>query len=309
LPRYSFSWWGKANPVNVIADTVQAQYASPSPSAEIAGLDPEHDYERIVFLLSYQLFQWDVERALEFALLNTYAIPSISGLLARTGEFTRRARKRYDDTELLLAEIGENGFDSDRASQALDRVNAMHGRFRIANDDYLYVLSTFVFSPIDWMAAYGRRAFTAKEQLAWLHYYQELGRRMGIADIPATSDAFRAFREKFEAERMVFAGSNREVAAVTVDLVLGMYVPRLLYPIGRPVAMALCSERLVAAIGARQPPRWLRRIVRATMRLRGRFLGILPEPKQLRRITRRSNPTYPNGYEIAGLGVLRPGRS
>jgi hypothetical protein len=171
------------------------------------------------------------------------------------------------------------------------------------------VLSTFVFNPIDWMAAYGRRAFTGKEQLAWLRYYQELGRRMGIANIPATSDAFRAFREKFEAERMVYAGSNCEVATVTVDLVLGMHVPRLLYPLGRPVAMALCNERLVAAIGARQPPRWLRRIVHAAMRLRSRFLGILPEPKRLRRITRRSNPTYPNGYEIAGLGVLRAGRS
>ena len=86
--------------MTVIADAVQAQLASPSPSAEIAGLDPERDCERIVFLLSYQLFQWDVERALEFALLNTYAIPSISGLLARTGEFTRQARKRYDDTEI-----------------------------------------------------------------------------------------------------------------------------------------------------------------------------------------------------------------
>src|SRR3954447_14638677 len=98
----------------------ETQQPSPSPSAEIARLDPERDYERIVFLLSYQLFQWDVERSLEFALLNTYAIPSVSGLLARTGEFTRRARKRYDNTELLLAEIGEDGFGSDRGGQALD---------------------------------------------------------------------------------------------------------------------------------------------------------------------------------------------
>ena len=120
----------------------------------------------------------------------------------------------------------------------------MHGRFRIANDDYLYVLSTFVFDPIDWMAAY-RRAFTANEQLAWLRYYQELGRRMGIADIPETLAAFRAFRERFEAERMVYADSNREVSGVTVDLVLAMYLPRRLFALGRPVAMALCSDRLI----------------------------------------------------------------
>jgi ER-bound oxygenase mpaB/B'/Rubber oxygenase, catalytic domain len=288
-----------------IAHTPPSQQPSPSPSAEIAGLDPERDYERIVFLLSSQLFPWDVERSLEFALLNTYAIPSISGLLARTGEFTRRARKRYDDTELLLAEIGENGFDSERAGQALDRINDMHSRFRIANDDYLYVLSTFVFDPIDWMAAW-RRAFTANEQLAWLRYYQELGRRMGIANIPETLTAFRTFRERFEAVRMVYADSNREVSGVTVDLVLAMYLPRGLFALGRPAAMALCSDRLVKAIGARRPPPWLIVLVRAAMRLRRWFLGLLPEPKRLRRITRRRNPTYPNGYTIAGLGVLRP---
>jgi hypothetical protein len=282
--------------------------ASPAPSGEITQLDPERDYERIVFLLTSQLFPWDVERSLEFALLNTYAIPSISGLLSRTGEFTREARKRYDDTELLLAEIGENGFGSDRADAALSRINAMHGRFRIANDDYLYVLSTFVFNPIDWMARYGRRAFTAREEQAWLRFYRELGRRMGISGIPETLGTFRAFREKFEAERMVFAESNREVAKITVDLVLGMYVPRFLFPLGRPVAMAMCGERLVAAIGGRQPPGWLRALVDGAMRARGALLGLLPEPKRLKRITRRKNPTYPGGYDIAALGTFAPGQ-
>ena len=131
---------------------------------------------------------------------------------------------------------------------------------------------------------------------------------MGISDIPASLEAFRSFRQKFEAERMVYADSNREVATVTVDLVLGMYVPRALYPIGRPVAMTLCSDRLIAAIGARQPPPWLRRVVHAAMRLRGRISRPPSGAETLRRITLRKNPTYPNGYEIAGLGVLRPGR-
>jgi hypothetical protein len=288
--------------------SMAADQPSRSPSAEIAKLDPERDYQRIVFLLSYQLFPWDIERSLEFALLNTYAIPSISGLLARTGEFTRSARKRYDDTELLLAEIGENGFDSERGSAAMARINEMHGRFRIANDDYLYVLSTFVFNPIDWMARY-RRPFTVIEQHAWLRFYRELGRRMGISDIPQTLEEFRAFRERFEAERMVFAPSNREVATVTVDLVLAMYLPRALFALGRPVAMALCGERLIDAIGAKRPPRRLRRVVGTAMQLRRFTLGLLPEPRRLKRITNRRNPTYPDGYEIAGLGVLKPGRS
>lgn len=72
-------------------------------------------------------------------------MPSISRLLFKSGEFIRRPRKRYDDTELLLAEILENGFDSKRGRSALQRINQMHNRFAIANRDFLYVLTTFVF--------------------------------------------------------------------------------------------------------------------------------------------------------------------
>lgn len=284
------------------------QRASPSPSREIASLDLQRDFQRMTFILAYQLFPWDIERSLEFALLNTYAIPSISGLLERTAEFTQRARKRYDDTELLLAEIGENGFDHPRAVEALSRVNAMHARFRIAGDDYIYVLSTFVLNPIDWMAVHGRRPFTPQEQLAWLRYYQELGRRMGLAGIPETLEGFRAFRQRFESERMVYADSNRVVSSATIDLVLAMYLPRFLFPLGRPVAMALCPERLVSAIGAPEPPRWLRSVVRAAMRSRARVLALLPESKRLKRITKRKNPTYPDGYDIGALGVFRAGK-
>src|SRR6056297_2323188 len=104
-------------------------------SREIETLDPSTDYERIGFLLMACEFSWDIEKALEFALFRTYAVPSISGLLSKTGEFRHRTRKRYDDTELLLSEISENGLDSARGHAAISRVNEMHGRYRISNAD------------------------------------------------------------------------------------------------------------------------------------------------------------------------------
>jgi hypothetical protein len=277
---------------------------SPSASTEIEGLDPVADYQRIVFLLTYQLFPWDIERSLEFALFNTYAIPTISGLLARTGEFVARARKRYDDTVLILAEIGENGLGSGRGLAALDRMNTMHGRFKIANDDYLYVLSTFILNPIDWLAEYGRRPMTAHEQAAWFNSYVSLARAMGIADIPATIAELRTYREQFESERMVFAPSNRTVADATLDLLLFMYIPRWLNWFGRPIVLALCNDRLVSAIGREPQPAWLKAAVASTMRFRARLLALLPERRSLRLITKRRAPTYPAGYEIAGLGTF-----
>jgi hypothetical protein len=69
----------------------------------IAALDADRDHEEIVRELGAYEFPWDTETALSLALFRTFAVPSIARILASTGEFTERARKRYDDTELLLA--------------------------------------------------------------------------------------------------------------------------------------------------------------------------------------------------------------
>lgn len=58
-------------------------------------------------------FLW--RKALELALYRTYAIPSISKLLLKTGEFTKHAGKRYDDTDFLISEITETPFSSERS--------------------------------------------------------------------------------------------------------------------------------------------------------------------------------------------------
>src|SRR5689334_14235294 len=134
---------------------------------EIRRLDPEADCQRVVFLSSCFDFPFDTTRALEFALFRTYGSPSISRLLDRTGEFGQRAQKRYDDTDLIVSELMEHGYESDRGRRALRRMNAIHGRFTIANEDFLYVLSTFVFEPIRWNARYGWRPMIEVERLGY----------------------------------------------------------------------------------------------------------------------------------------------
>lgn len=78
----------------------------------------------------YHEFPMMTIKALEFALFKTYGIPSISKLLSQTGEFSKRCPKRldtnfiaecsrYDDTDLLLREMGENGIFSDRGNSCV----------------------------------------------------------------------------------------------------------------------------------------------------------------------------------------------
>ncbi len=261
--------------------------------------------ERTAWRLAHIHFAWDINKALEFALLNTFAVPSISGLLDRTGEFKNRTLKRYDDTALLVREVLSSGLDSDRGERAFARINDMHGRFRIANDDFLYVLSTFALSPIDWLDRFGRRAMTEEEKEDWFLYWREFGRRMGIEGLPADIDAFRSFAGEFEKRRFAQAPSNRAVAQPTIDLLLNQYfVPPLFYPAGRSFVMALCSPHLVEALGYPAPSSALRLVAEGAMGLRRTILRVLPENRRPKYI-RFGKVTYPEGYTIDELGTFR----
>ena len=81
-------------------------------------------------------------------------------------------QRRYDDTALLMAEIVGNGYDSPRGRSAISVINRLHGKHSIANDDMLYVLSTFRFEPIEWTTKFGWRAPTRIEILASYHFWR-----------------------------------------------------------------------------------------------------------------------------------------
>ncbi|HSI78088.1 MAG TPA: oxygenase MpaB family protein [Lunatimonas sp.] len=272
---------------------------------EISNLDPNTDWHRIAFLLTFHCFPWDMEKALEFALFRTFGIPAISKLLAATGEFTERTRKRYDDTELILYEILENGMDSERGRLAIARMNAMHGRFRITNDDYLYVLSTFIFEPIRWMDKFGWRPFTRKEKEATFINYIELAKRMGIQDVPATLEEFEVYNRNYERNHFKFDPANHLVGIKTLDLLLGFYLPGWLIPFSRPAAISLMDPPLRKAMGFENPPLLLEKIILAGMKTRAAFLRFLPESTKPKLGTLKKRHTYPNGYEIQELGTFR----
>lgn len=272
-----------------------------SPQDPLAAL---HRAEQTAWRLYRVDFPWDLNKSLEFALFRTYAVPSISALLDKTNEMVGRPRKRYDDTVLIISEILNNGLDSPRAKRAYARLNDMHGRFTIRNDDFLYVLSTFIFSPIDWIAKYGRRPMTKEEVEDWFLFWCAFGERMGIKDIFPTLPAFRAFHDTFEQTRYAPSKANGKIATASMNLLLADYhLPRILYPLGYKIILALCDPPLVAALGFVEPPRLLRHFVAGLMRLRRAILHLLP-PNKAPIPPQTGWRTYPEGYEIEELGTF-----
>jgi hypothetical protein len=264
-------------------------------------LDPEKDHQRITFLSTCYDFPFDTTRALEFALFRTFCVPSISALLDRTGEFRERAQRRYDDTDLLVSELVEWGYDSERGRRALRRMNQLHGRFAIANEDFLYVLSTFVYEPVRWNARFGWRPLCEQERLGYFHFWREVGRRMNIRDVPASFEAFERFNRDYERQHYRFTEANRRVGAATRELFVRWF-PRPVAPLVRSAIYALLDEPLLEAFGFPRPARLTRWLVPAALRLRGRLVRFLPARRRPRLRTELRHRSYPGGYAIEQLG-------
>ena len=268
---------------------------------EIQRLDPERDHQRIVLLSTCYEFPFDTTRALEFALFRTFAVPSIAALLAQTGEFAKRAQKRYDDTDIIVSELMEWGYDNERGTRALRRMNQLHGRFAIANDDFLYVLSTFVYEPIRWNARWGWRPMCAHEKSAMFYFWREVGRRMNIKDLPSDYDSYERFNREYERMHFRFTEASHAVGTATRELFVSWY-PRLVAPVVRAVIHAMLDDPLIEAFGLPRASAALRRAVDAAMRARGRLVGCLPARRQPRLRTQMRHRTYPAGYVIESLG-------
>jgi ER-bound oxygenase mpaB/B'/Rubber oxygenase, catalytic domain len=267
----------------------------------IERLDPKRDHVEIYHLMSGYEFPWDMTRALELALYRGYCVPSISALLDRTGEFYMRAQKRYDDTALIVGEISKWGYDSERGHKALRRMNHAHSRFNISNDDYLYVLSTFIYEPVRWIDRFGWRKMTQNEKLASYYFWYEIGRRMGMREIPESYEKFQQFACDYERDNFRFAETNQQIAAATRDL-FASWMPRIFTPLVRWGIYALLDDAMLASFGFPRPFAFMRKLVNGALKVRGRVVRMLPARRTPNFFTDRRNRTYPRGYEIAKLG-------
>jgi ER-bound oxygenase mpaB/B'/Rubber oxygenase, catalytic domain len=269
--------------------------------SEIRRLDPVHDAERIVYLDTCFEFPFDLTRSLELAFFRTFAVPSIAQLLDSTGEFVERSRKRYDDTDLLISTFAEHGHSSRAGRAAIRRMNQIHGRFAIANEDFVYILSTFVVEPFRWNERFGWRPALEVERLAQLHFWRAVGRLMNITDIPETYEELERFNVEFERSRFAYTKAGHRVALAMIEMFIGK-VPGVPKALGRRGVCALLDEPLLVALGLPRPTFAERRTVEGALKVRARLLRLFPPRRKPRLRTELPRRTYPKGYRVEELG-------
>lgn len=299
------AWAAGAAAIGVATAATRARGRTLRTAGAIAELDPQAQAREIVWLLTTREFPWDLETSLSFALFRTYASPKISVVLDATGEFTDRARKRYDDTELVMAWMAREGLDGPRGRTALRRMNAMHAAFDLDPVDLHYVLTTFICEPLRWIERWGWRPLTDDEVAASLRWYLDLGHRMGLRDLSEDLADHDAFNRDYEAEHVRFHPANRRVAEASVAMFLDANLPAALHPVGEVAIRALLDQPLLDAFGWEPAPPWVVTAADTALRTRARVQRtLLPERRRPHDLTQVARPSYPSGHDVAGLGIV-----
>jgi hypothetical protein len=94
-----------------------------------------------------------------------FPYPSPDIINTRTAQLmtVKTGGRRYVDTGVLIRDFTSSPFDSTRHATALARMNWLHSRYDISNDDMLYTLSVFVTCPQRWLERFEWRGLTELE--------------------------------------------------------------------------------------------------------------------------------------------------
>lgn len=238
--------------------------------------------------------------SVQFALFKTYGIPTISGLLCSTKEFStpETAGKRYADTTVLIQEFASHHPKSERVIKAIARMNYIHSRYqkagKISNEDLLYTLSVFITEPISWVEKYEWRSMNDLEICAIATFWKSIGDAMGIQytgylarigwpDGLEFYKDIKAWATNYEVKFMVPAKTNKITVDELIPLLL-FYVPYRLRAAGSHMVGVMMGDRLRAAMMHSTPSPAYFKFADAIFELR-RFLVrylALPRPAFMR---------------------------
>lgn len=229
----------------------------------IAALDPVRDNEEIAHL-SVEVRYGDalfVHAAYLVAFTRQVAVPSISRIVYRTGtgDLMRDVRRRNDHTLVFFGEMLRHGHSSDRGLAAIDRMEQIHSRFGITDDDKLYTLGSLAFEGQRILDLLGLARFTEHELLGLYHFWRGVGERMGLS-VPDTREDLLRWVHDYEGAHYGYTDGGRALVEQLFADWRQRWFPGPLRPLADPVLLTLLDDRLRATHRLPDPPAAARRL-------------------------------------------------
>ncbi|GAB6903013.1 oxygenase MpaB family protein [Kineosporia succinea] len=262
--------------------------------------DRSKDLDQRYRELAMSTFVFETRLAHRLSYFRVFASPRIAGLLKHTGQMQAEPGRRAHDTGLLMYSLIDAGLDSETGSYAISRLNEMHRRWRITNDDYTYVLGTFAVMSVRMIVRTGWRPITEAEKQLVIDWHAELGARLGITDVPGDFASFDAWFTAYEARMLRRSAAGQELLKLALEVVGSQIPPRLRRPT-MALAPVLIDEPARSALGFAPPGLTARATVSVLLRFRAwRRRRNGPPPAFF--TLGAPNGTYPAGWTIEDLG-------
>lgn len=249
----------------------------------MAALDPVDDHEELT-RLSLEVRYGDAlfaHAAYTVAFIRQVALPSIARIVYRTGtgDLMQNVRRRNDHTLLFFGEMLRNGYTHPAGKAAIDRMEQIHSRFGITDDDKLYTLASLALEADRITEHLGLDIFTPPEMEARFRFWRGVGQVMEL-QVPETRAELVGWTHAYE-DGYAYTDGGRAL----VDQLFADWRERWFRgPLRRysdDILLAILDEPLRTAHRLPHPPAWAIRAVPPLLRAYARLQAL--RPHRLRR--------------------------
>lgn len=247
-------------------------------NAQLRALNPETDFHQIARLVVGRVFAdaFFNDALFTVAYWRQIAVRTIAPVLHQSGRGkTYETTKRVDDTLLFFGFLYRDGWQTRRAGATIDRLAAMHERFKIPPDDFRYTLSGLCFEPVRIPEILGCQVLNESEARALFLFWREVGRRWGV-DVPEEQAAFRAWMEHYEETTYERTHEGPLLAIAMGDDFCKRFFPGPLKGLGYTLLRCCADDHLLDTVGQPHPSRVSRRIVGLLVRAFAAFRRWVP---------------------------------
>lgn len=249
---------------------VRTPWRGNSVASAVNALDPDLDDERIVDLTTNWLYANPLLYTLCYMLvfLRQAAVPTIASILDRNGSgpIVVEPRQRNAATLAYFGTWFRYGYRSPRGQRAIAEVNAIHSRFPISQTDYRYVLATQVFEPDRLLTQICARPLTSTESRARFVFWRNLGRCLGIDDIPDNATDLHEWMLDYERQHYHYTEAGGRVATALREEWTNHHLPTRLHPLGATVVDALLDPTLARTLRIAPPHPAITQLTHTTIR-------------------------------------------
>lgn len=223
----------------------------------IERLDPVADNEEAAHL-SIEVRYGDAffaHSAYLVAFARQMTIPSIARMLYRTGtgDMMHDVRRRNDDTLLFFGEMLRHGHSSEAGRAVIDRMEQIHSRYGITDEDKLYTLGSLAFEADRIVGHLGLDVFTDNERISRYHFWRGVGERMGLT-VPDDRDKFLEWTLDYERTMAAHSDGGEQVVGKLFEDWHERWFSRLSRRWSDNILLAMYDEDLRAVHRLADPP-------------------------------------------------------